>query len=247
MYSNIAQTIKGRSNAALLPLLLGVLLLAACGGGKHEEVMETYANGQKRLVYVMKGKADKAVRVEERYYYEDGGLRWEKSFDEKTGLPNGLWRYFYGNGQLFAEGNFSTAATKGADWKFCQPNGKPLAAGRHDSTSVLAFTPEMLPTTLAYHKGDTADLFEFYENLAPRATGQLVGGKRNGLWLFRYPNGAKQAEAIYIDGMENGMHNSYRENGMPYFRGMYINGRRAGTWEFYDPNGELAGTKNFDE
>lgn len=209
--------------------------------------MSSYPNGKAKLIYIMKGKADRAVRVGEKFYYEDGGLRWEKSFDEKAGQPTGNWRYFYGNGQLYAEGDFSINHAKGAKWQFHGVDGKPLANAKYDSTSVLVFTPDMLPTTLAYHKGDTADLFEFYEDLSPRASGQLVAGKRNGKWVFSHPNGVKQAEAIYINGVENGMHNSYRENGVPYFRGLYINGKRAGKWEFYDQDGNLAGTKNFDE
>lgn len=225
-------------------IVIPAMLLASCNR-IHNEVVSSYPNGQAKLVYQIKGRKDAKQRVGEKMYYEDGQLRWEKHFKDDS--PNGTWRYFYGNGKLFAQADFSKNHQYGSHWEFNTAKGKALREGTYDSITVTAFTPEMFPTTLAYHKKDTIWAYEFYEDISLRATGQLVGTHRNGKWIFYYPSGVTQADAIYADGVENGMHNAYRENGVPYYRGAYINGERAGVWEFYDQTGNMCGTKDFDK
>ena len=226
----------------MLLLALPVVLLLSC---THNEVVETFPNGKAKLVYQMKGKRDARQRVGEKMYYEDGQLRWEMHF--KNEQPTGEWHYFYGNGKMFAKADCSHERQRGADWMFYSADGKALREGHYDSIRVTAFTPEMFPTTIAYHRQDSIWAYEFYEDLALRATGQLVRGHRDGHWIFYYPTGVTQTEAIYADGVENGMHSTYRENGVPYYRGAYINGKRAELWEIYDQAGNLSGTKNFDK
>lgn len=228
----------------ILLLALTVALLSSCHRTRNE-VIEKYPNGKAKLVYQVQGKDENKQRVGEKMYYEDGQLRWEKHFRDEQ--PTGIWRYYYGNGQQFAQGDFGTNHRYGAAWQFSTAKGKALREGTFDSVTVTAFTPEMFPTTLAYHHQDSIWAYEYYEDLSLRATGQIVGNRRDGHWIFYYPTGVTQAEAIYADGVENGMHCAYRENGTPYYRGAYINGQRAGAWEFYDQDGNLCGTKNFDK
>ncbi len=219
-------------------------LMAACQN-RHEEIVSVYPNGQNKLVYQMEGSKEHSECVGEKMYYEDGQLRWEKQF--KDNAPVGTWKYYYGNGQLFAQGEFSTQHPQGHNWIIHTAEGKALHATACDSVVVTAFSSEMFPTTIGYYSGDTVYAYEFYEDIALRGTGRLVNGARDGYWVFYYPNGIKQAEATYLDGIENGMHSVYRENGVPYYRGLYIDGKRSGTWEIYDAEGNLSATKNFSE
>ncbi len=219
------------------------VLFTACHK-RYEEIISTHPNGQNELVYEMQGNKENAKRVGEKMYYADGRLRWEKQFTDDQ--PSGTWSYYYGNGQLFAQGNFSARQPQGSNWTFYTAAGATLHNGPCDSVVVTAFTPDLFPTTIGYCHGDTIWAYEVYEDLALRATGRLVKGARDGYWVFYYPNGIKQAEATYSNGVENGIHSVYRENGIPYYRGPYSNGKRTGTWKIYDAEGNLSGTKNFD-
>ncbi len=229
----------------LLPIALVTVLLVSCSN-THEEVISTYDDGSPKLVYIMQGKKDEnQQKVGERMFYQDGTLRWNKHFADASNT--GKWRYYYENGQLFAEGDFSQCHETGCNWLFYNAEGGALLEGKHDSVVVSAFNTDMFPLTVGFFHGDSILVIEFYEDLCQRSSGTLVKGKRSGHWTFYFPSGVKQAEAIYIDGVENGMHCAYRENGVPYFRGLYINGKRAGVWEFYDQDGRLSGKQNFDK
>ncbi len=219
-------------------------LLFACQN-RHKEVVSVYPNGQNELVYQMDGAKDQPQCVGEKKYYEDGQLRWEKQF--KDNAPTGTWKYYYGNGQLFAQGEFSAQHPRGNKWIINTADGRALHTTACDSVVVTAFTPDMFPTTIGYYSGDTIYAYEFYEDIALRGTGRLVNGERDGNWVFYFPNGIKQAEATYVNGVENGMHSVYRENGMPYYRVAYVDGKRSGTMEVYDAEGNLSGTQNYDK
>lgn len=226
-----------------LSFVLFAMLTASCGK-THEEVISTYDDGTPKVVYVMQGKGDKQQKVGEKMYYEDGKLRYEKHFT--GGVNDGKWCYYYGNGRLFAEGDFSQRHDVGANWKFHNSDGGAMVEGKVDSIVVSVFNTDMFPIAMGFFRGDSITVKEIYEDISLRSTGVLVNGKRIGHWIFYFPTGVKQAEAIYADGVENGMHCAYRENGVPYYRGLYINGKRAGVWEFYDQDGILSGKQNFD-
>ena len=220
------------------------LLASSCGSRGAEEVQTTYENGQPQTAYLISGRGENRERVGERTYYENGKLRSELAF--RDGRPYGDYTFYYDNGQPFATGVFEEKTERGTHWKFYDKAGAPLHAGPTDSVEVLSLSPRSFPNTIAFHHGDSAFLYEFYESLVPRSTGLVVAGKREGRWVYYHPNGLVQAEGFYLSGRENGMHNVYRETGVPIYRGLYINDKRAGVWEFYDADGTLVTTKNYD-
>lgn len=226
--------------------LLVALCVVSCDRVR-EEVILTYPNGKPELVYLVKGKDDKKVRVGEKMYYSNGQLRAEKHFKGAKETPTGTWEYYYYNGNMFAQGNFEKNHTFGADWKFYKLEKGDFFNLKFDSVKVVEISEHQIPGTVYYYMSDSIRVFQFYEDYNTRSTGMMRDGALDGRWQYFYPNGKVQLEALYIHGKENGVYCSYRENGIPYFRGIYINGVRAGIWEFYDMEGNLCGTKNYDK
>lgn len=222
-----------------------VLCLAACNR-PYDTVYSTYKDGTPKLVFtVVDGKGGTVTRLGEKMYYENGKMMYEKHFNNDK--PSGTWKFFYDNGQTFAQGNFDHNDSVGSGWKLFNDKGEDFFADSYDSMAVLDFTADHRPLSVAYYKGDSEMRFQFNDNYTVNTRGMVKNGKKEGQWLFFYANGQKMLEANYSGGVENGAYNSYRENGVPYFRGFYINGQRANIWEIYDEQGNLAGRQDYDK
>ncbi|MBA3971590.1 MAG: hypothetical protein H0X46_05500 [Bacteroidetes bacterium] len=92
--------------------------------------------------------------------------------------------------------------------------------------------------------------------------GQYSNGKKEGYWIYFYPNGKiqKQGDFIngnmtswwqeyneqgnliyegqYSNGIKYGYSKSYK-NGILQSEGKYISGRQRGTWKYYDELGKM--------
>lgn len=237
-------------------LAITALLFCACNGSKEkddsvnikEEVKSTYANGNKKLVYlVIEGSNGKKILEGEKYYYENGNIQYEKHFSNET-VPSGTWRFYYENGKLHAQGDFSQNHVKGANWAFYDMDSKPLFNDNYDSLVVLESTKDdHRPLSIVYYKGDEQHCFQFNDNYTINAKGMIKNGLREGRWETYYANGQMWTETIYSDGKKNGICNSYRQNGAPYYKGVYINDLKANVWEFYDEANTLVGTQDYDK
>lgn len=227
----------------LITLLAVIALICGCKG-THEEVVAKYPDGSKHVVNILKGKGEKALLVGEKTYYQNGKLWSERAFDHGNNV--GEWKFYHPNGKLYASANFDKDHQMGIGWTFQDSVGKPFFHRDYDTCMLMELPDNGYPVSIAYVKGDSSFVFQFYDDFKHRSNGIMVRGLKQGQWTFYYPTGIVQSEQMFIDGVENGKHNSYRENGIPYYMGYYIGGKRAGVWEFYDEKGDLAGHKNFD-
>lgn len=225
-------------------ILITLFTLSSC---VREEVIETYPNGKPMIVFLVKGGKKDPVRVGERMYYESGQLQFEKKFSGKPEVPDGEWRYFFDNGQLFASGDFSQKHDFGDGWKFFNRNGGHYYDGKLDSVFVSDMGMFGTPSTVVFCSGSHKDVIQFYSNFTVRSTERLTNDVRNGRVFFYHPNGNTQVEANFSNGLEEGTYIVYRDNGIPYYQGTYKEGKRVGNWEFYDEQGNLAQTVNYDK
>lgn len=223
-----------------------ILLVAGCTGKKeYEKVISTYPDGKKQLVYVMKGKEDKAVKTVEKMYYSNGKLQYEKHFSGKDEHLDGECKYYYPTGEVFATGDYSNNHTTGSDWKLMDRDGGLYLSGEYDSLTIAEYSEIGTPATVVFHKKNTDVFYQFYSNCMLRSTGKLIDGKREGRWIFYHPNGIMQTDATFTSGKENGKYSVYRDNGIPYYQGLYENGKRCGEWEFYDTEGNVMQRQKF--
>ena len=231
--------------------------LASCSR-TFDKVVQTYDNGNPMLVYTYKGSEKDPILVAEHMYYNDGQMQFEKHFKGNDATPDGIWKYYFDNGQLFASANFTRDTRFGKDWQFFNREGNPWYEGLNtgggsnvnpdtgpDSVFVTDLGMFGTPTTVVFCSGTNKDVVQFYSNYTVRSTERLVNGKREGRVIFYYPGGLPQAEAFFENGVEQGSYTVFQPNGIPYYRGQYTNGKRTGVWEFYDEEGNLANTQDY--
>lgn len=230
----------------LLLLLVCSILLASCGN-THKEVVATWPDGSPQMVNIMKGKKDKAVKVGERRYYQNGTLQFEKHFSGTEVIPDGKWTYYYPSGKTFATADFTQNHQLGEDWTVFDTNGNNYFNHQYDSVRVVEMGEYDTPASIIYFDSCDRYLFQFFSNGSLRCTGMTHEGLREGRWTFYHPTGLPQVESNFIAGQLNGIYTCYRENGVPYYRGIYINGLRTGVWEFYDENANLVQSKDYDK
>lgn len=63
-------------------------------------------------------------------------------------------------------------------------------------------------------------------------SGKVVKGKREGIWTFYMDNGRLFFKAEYLNGIQNGMYESYSDNKI-FDKGIKQNGKRIGLWHIY--------------
>ena len=116
----------------------------------------------------------------------------------------------------------------------------------YDSMRVTEVGKDGHPMTVIYYKGNRQTQLQYYTGMIPRSRGEIVDSRREGPWVFYYPDGKVQAEATFVGGREEGSYRVYRENGVPFYIGQYRNGARVGLWEVYDEEGNMVETKSYD-
>ena len=80
---------------------------------------------------------------------------------------------------------------------------------------------------------------EYYSENCIKAEGWIENGKKEGLWIFYYPNGKKDKEINYKLGIENGIWLMWHENGNLFIEQSKVNGKTNGLWKEYYENGKI--------
>lgn len=227
-----------------LTTVLTALAVTACNHDT-EKVVADWPDGSPQIVYVMRGKEGKAVKIAERRYYENGELQCEKFYTAQGTAPDGEWSFYHDNGRLFARGKFDATHPQGGVWHFYTREGASYLDAV-DSVRVVELGEVENPATVYFYHDSTMTIRQFYSTGMLRCQGSMVNGQREGLWQFYFSNGQLQTEATFTGGKENGTYTVYRENGVPYYRGQYRLGTRVGAWELYDEQANLISTQQYD-
>lgn len=69
--------------------------------------------------------------------------------------------------------------------------------------------------------------------------GPIVDGMRNGVFETYYKSGALMSTGTFVNGIREGEAIIYYENGNVKYQGFYANGKECGIWKFYEENGDL--------
>ena len=81
-----------------------------------------------------------------------------------------------------------------------------------------------------------------YPNGTKQMQGELVKGKRQGVWLFYYATGTIQSRCDYHLGKREGRSVVYYPNGRSRYEGTYRQDTAVGAWSFYHEDGALMKT-----
>ncbi len=77
----------------------------------------------------------------------------------------------------------------------------------------------------------------FYENGEQEMVGEYQGIKKDGDWMYWFPDGKKWSQASYSNDLKEGKAIVWRENGNKNYEGGYATGKPHGSWIFYDADG----------
>lgn len=84
-----------------------------------------------------------------------------------------------------------------------------------------------------------------YPNGQLQMKGEMLQGKRHGVWFSYYENGLKWSEDTYNLGARDGKCVSFYESGQVRYIGYYTNNIKSGKWDFYDEEGNLTKSESF--
>ena len=120
--------------------------------------------------------------------------------------------------------------------------GRPPA---HDTTGTAARADSIRQAAIA---DSLRDGYHVYKDGAGRALmeGQMLDGRRQGVWTSYLPNGRVQSRNVFENGVLNGVTTVFHENGVLYYSGNQRKGKPFGEWKFYDNQGILAKTVVYD-
>jgi antitoxin component YwqK of YwqJK toxin-antitoxin module len=199
----------------------------------EREKVSKPTNGIGKQTEIMRGN----TIIGERVYYPDGQLLIETFLDEKAplppglqvdqfssfpalpitiGLPDGLQRQWYTNGQLWKERPYNRGILNGTcrNWDF---NGHPLASDEF--------------------RNGTGVLHSFYPDGRLSDECPYVMGRRHGVEREWYPSGELNADAAYEAGEQEGWARAYYREGTLRQEAFYLRGEIHGILREWDEQG----------
>jgi antitoxin component YwqK of YwqJK toxin-antitoxin module len=172
--------------------LAGLLLtLASCSEGRLEHAAAVYPGTQQ-------------PRYAGTLVSEDGGRL----------MAEGIWRFFWRNGQMQALGDFRS--------------GEPPSAA-----------DELDDHTQIPREGRSGHWREWSESGALLTEGCYCSGKRAGPWFVWYEDGKPRAQSRFVDGRESGEQSTWHPSGALATQGRFEYGRKDGVQREWDEAGVL--------
>jgi len=107
--------------------ILFLALFAVACDTTEEIVEEKWGDGTPKRVVVYQPVDTGKVMLREKGYYEGGQVQIEGSYDA-SGARQGLWKFWYKNGQLWTEGEYVGGSRQGRKVVFWE-NGKKRYEG----------------------------------------------------------------------------------------------------------------------
>lgn len=126
-----------------------------------------------------------------------------------------------------------------------------VACGRSTAWKTIQYYPtgEALVSQEYYIENDDTVYFYqkvLYKDGAIQMEGNLLDGKREGLWKAYFPDGSIWSETSFKAGVTDGPTLANYKNGQLRYKGEYSDGQLTGEWVWYDSLGGLNEKKNFD-
>ena len=88
---------------------------------------------------------------------------------------------------------------------------------------------------------------QFHANGRAHVRGRLVEGVREGVWNTFRKDGLPWSQVEYLAGEKEGSFRTWHENGLPHIEGQHRAGKPAGIWHFFDTTGQPTESRNFEE
>jgi len=169
--------------------------------------------------------------------YDDGKVKAEGT--TKDGVKVGLWKFYYKDGTLMAEEQYSEEGllhgkVRRYDFKGRLSTVETWKDGLEEDTAY-----EYYPSGKIFRKGNykeglqEGEWFTYYENGVVKDKGMYSLGRATGTWLFYDKSGRLLHEATYINGIKEGPARFFDKKGNVESSGNYVNGEMKGEWTKY--------------
>ena len=175
-----------------------------------------------------------------KLYYKNGAVKAEGEYE--NGIQNGEWVYYYPSGQIEQKGLMKNGTYVGS-WTWYYSNGTLKRTEYYNGKSLLEGTVteyDSLGNEIArgdYYNGLREGEW-FYHVNDYKEVGAYTIGFRDGIWRSYYENGKLYWEGAYSEGEPKGKHVYYHKNGMKKYKGKYQAGVKHGVWRRYDEKGQ---------
>lgn len=155
-------------------------------------------------------------------------------------LEEGLWRFWYADGQLRSEGAY-TAGKRNGTWTEWAPAGWKQASGpyvRGERTGLWTtwYPSGQRQTEIYWIKGHrTGPYHGWYESGGIERTGNYQNDLAEGEWELWYEIGTPRAAGDMHNGLRSGKWSYYSPTGSPEASGTFQDGVPVGVWHYFQP------------
>ncbi|MEO7045430.1 MAG: hypothetical protein ABI091_09020 [Ferruginibacter sp.] len=178
------------------------------------------------------------------FFFDNGITQATGSFND-AGKKNGLWTYYYDNGQVKEKTNAINGLANGlAEGWFDNGNkryNEKYIDGKVNGIQTIYYYNGKVKSIINYKddlKNGIQKYFDYKGQLSSTQT--TVDDKLEGNYKSYYPNGAVKNEVNYIADKEEGTYKSFYQSGKLYAQGEYKNDKRQGLWIFYYESGAVS-------
>ena len=184
-------------------------------------------------------------------YWPNGNVH-VKGQKNSVGQREGLWEWFYKNGNIYMRTSYIDGKRDGIEEIFYE-NGNikwrtPYVEGEEDGIEERFDEHGNIVETILWKNGkiieeskpELTPYIEYFDNGNVSMKGQKNSkGQWEGIWEGFYSNGNIQIRTTFKDGKENGIEEWFYENGNIERRIQYVEGKRDGIMEWFYENGNI--------
>ena len=164
--------------------------------------------------------------------------------DYKEGFREGLWTYYFTNGQIEQKGKYNAKGKPTGKWVWYYENGNLLREETFENGLEDGWLIEYSDTGKVITKGEYIDGLEegewFIEVGDHHEEGNYEAGMKQGVWKHYYLSSGKlRFEGSYFDDLPQDKHVWYYDNGVKMLDGKFVSGVKEGEWRRYNRDGSV--------
>ena len=166
---------------------------------------------------------------------------------DREGRKQGLWKFFYGNGNVQMEGTYTNDLRDGY-FKEYDPEGNLVSVSKYTMGMKQEDAREVskLEVRVDYHPNGKPKIEGRYFNDIPEGVRREYDEEGNLVRGFVFRNGIIVGRGITDEsGLREGPWKEYFEDGKLRAEGRYSKGKRVGKWKFYFRSGTLEQEGNY--
>ncbi len=186
-------------------------------------------------------------------YYYQGGLLIGKGVSKNNGeVLTGPWEFYFPAGNKKGVGTYNDKGGKEGVWKYYYVNGQLKGEefyrdGKQEGKETYYFDHGVVSSRSTYKNGETdGEQTTYYKDGVIRVIDQYANGKLNGLIKNFSTTGLLSSEAVYVNDLRNGKFKTYHDNGKVASEGSYVDDKLSGPYKAWYDDGVVSMTAQYD-